>query len=134
LIVTAYEDSGPISVAISGDRVASRALVLLLGSSIYKARFLPGSSLNEPEALKGVQLLLLVPVPELCSERWKASVLAPLKDTLKGGELQVLELVMPSSGRQPTEEQDDSWHTVPWPCRIEELERRIEAILEGDPQ
>jgi hypothetical protein len=132
--VTAYEDSGPISVAISGDRVASRALVLLLGSSIYKARFLPGSSLNEPEALKGVQLLLLVPVPELCSERWKASVLAPLKDTLKGGELQVLELVMPSSGRQPTEEQDDSWHTVPWPCRIEELERRIEAILEGDPQ
>ena len=129
MIVTAYEGSGPISVAISGDRVASRALVLLLGSSIYKARFLPGSALNEPEALKGVQLLLLVPAPELYSERWKASVLAPLKDTLKGGELQVVELVMSSSGRQPTEEQDDSWHTVPWPCRIEELERRIEAIL-----
>jgi hypothetical protein len=45
----------------------------------------------------------------------------------------VLELVtLGESGRRREEEaESESWHTVPWPCRIEELERRIEAASMG---
>jgi hypothetical protein len=103
-------------------------LVLLLRDSGYEARFLPVSALTEPSTLKGVRLLLLVPTRELSAERWEA-LLASVRDLQEAEELLVLELVTPSSERREEGARDESWHMVPWPLRIEELERRIEAAL-----
>lgn len=121
-----------MALAICGDPVVSRLLVLLLEDSGYEVRFLPRLSLNEPGALEGVRLLLLTPTPELSSER-RAALLASLKDIQEAAGLIVLELVTLSDERRREEARDDSrgesWHLVPWPCRLPELKRRIEAAL-----
>jgi hypothetical protein len=116
------------TLAIWGDPVIGRALVLLLRGSGYKARFLPASSLNEPGALKGVRLLLVAPTPQLRTEH-RDAFLGSLKDTLEGGQRPVLELVTRSEDSRAGAARDDSWHTVPWPCKLEELEQQIEAAL-----
>ena len=121
-----------MALAICGDPVVSRLLVLLLEDSGYEVRFLPRLSLNEPGALEGVRLLLLTPTPELSSER-RAALLASLKDIQEAAGLIVLELVTPSEERRREEARADSrgesWHLVSWPCRLPELKRRIEAAL-----
>lgn len=134
-----------MTLAISGDPVVGRLLVLLLEDSGYEVRFLPRSSLNEPGALEGVRLLVLTPTPELSSER-RAALVASLKDTQEAAGLIVLELVTPSEERRREEEEEvrdesggESWQLVPWPSRLPELKRRIEAALlsgsdpEADP-
>jgi hypothetical protein len=126
--------SDPIALAVSGDSVIGRILALLLRGSGYDARFLPDSSLDEPGALEGVRLLLLTPTPQLSTER-RETLLAPLRGTPGATKMPVLELVYLFS-KEAREERarDERWHTVPWPCRIEELERRIEAILSTVPE
>ncbi len=125
-----------MALAISGDAVVGRLLVLLLEDSGYKARFLPRSSLNELGALEGVRLLVLAPTPELTSER-RAALLASLKETQEATGLTVVELVTLPEERRREEARDeppcDSWHKVPWPSGIAELKRRIEAALLAKP-
>jgi hypothetical protein len=119
-----------MTLAVCGDAVVGRILALLLGNSGYKARYLPPSSLNDPRALEEVWLLLLTSTPQLSIER-REELLATVKDIQEATQLTgliVLELVT-SSERKREEAQDGSWHMVPWPCRVEELEQRIEAAL-----
>ena len=125
-----------MALAISGDPVVGRLLVLLLEDSGHKVGFLPRASLNEPGALEGVRLLILTPTPDLTDER-RAALLASLMDTQEATGLTVMELVtLPEEMRreEPREElPDDSWHRVPWPTGIAELKRRIEAALLANP-
>jgi hypothetical protein len=126
---TNKQGAGLSSIVVCGDVIGSRILALLLRDSGYQARVLPTtSSLNEPGSLEGVQLLLLTPTPELSTERRKA-LLASLKDMLGGAKLIVVELVTPSQERREEVARDVPWHEVPWPCRMSELEQRIEAAL-----
>lgn len=106
-----------------------RTLVLLLRSSGHKARFLPASSSSlQPPSLEGIDLLILTPTPQLSTERREA-LLSSLRDTPETAAIPVLELV--KVGTFPEEPPDrggtrsESWHLVPWPCGIQELERRI---------
>jgi len=83
--------------------------------------------------------LLLAPTPELSAKRPEA-LLASIKDLQEATGLIVLELVTPSEERRREEargeSRGESWHLVPWPCRLPELKQRIEAALlaNSDPR
>jgi hypothetical protein len=119
------------TLAIWGDRLVGQILELLLRSSGHEARFLPASSSLQPSSLEEIDLLVLTPTPELSTERREA-LLSSLSDTPEAATIPVLELVgLDAFSEEPPDEgraRSESWHTVPWPCRIEELERRI-ALL-----
>jgi hypothetical protein len=124
------QHSAPIALAIWGDSVVSLALVLLLRSSGYKARFLPASSFNKPGVLKSVRLLLLGPTPQLSTEEERQAFLGSLRNTAEAATIPVLELrVLGEESQEQSAKHDDSWHYVPWPCRAEELEQQIEALI-----
>ena len=126
---TNKQTSGPSAIVISGDPLASRILALLLQDSSYQAKSLPIASLNESGVLEDVQLLLLTPTQELSTEERKA-LLASLKEMPRETELIVMELISLSEERREEEEaQELQTHKVPWPCKMDELERRIEAAL-----
>jgi hypothetical protein len=111
---------------ICGDPITGRALTLLLRSSGYASRFLLSRSFEEPLALKDVRLLVLTPTPQLSTERRDALVTL-LKETSEGMNMPVLELVTPHEAGRREEVASESWHAMPWPCRLEELEWRIDA-------
>jgi hypothetical protein len=120
---------GSIALTILGDPVVGRALMLLLRGSGYEAKFVPASSLSQHLPLKGSDLVLLTPTPELSVERREALV-ALLRERTSSAKLQVLELATPLSQETPKGAMEGEWwHYVPWPCGIEELERSIEATL-----
>jgi hypothetical protein len=122
---TNKQTSGPSGIVISGDPLASRILALLLQDSSYQAKSLPIASLNESGVLEDVQLLLLTPTQELSTEERKA-LLASLKEMPRETELIVMELIREE---EEEEAQELQTHKVPWPCKMDELERRIEAAL-----
>jgi hypothetical protein len=113
-----------------GDTIVGQALVVMLRGSGYDARFLSTSSLSEPESWGDIELLVLAPTPELSTER-RRDRLASLKEALgvTTKEVAVLELVTISEEPQEEGAREESWHVLPWPCKIEELERRIFTIL-----
>ena len=117
-----------IALAVWGDPVIGRALVLLLRSSGYKASFLSTSSLEKPGALEDVRLVLLAPAPGL-SIQDRESQLALLREMSRAAKMPVLELVETSKEKPEGPAREGSWHMMPWPCGIEELERRVEAVL-----
>jgi hypothetical protein len=120
---------GSVALTILGDPVVGRALMLLLRGSGYDAKFVPASSLSQHLWLKGSDLLLLTPTPELSSEDREALV-ASLEEETRSAKLQVLELATPSSQETPKGAMEGEWwHYLSWPCMIEELERSIEAAL-----
>ena len=124
---TNKQTSGPSGIVISGDPLASRILallLLLLQDSGYQAKSLPIVSLNESGLLEDVQLLLLTPTQALSTEDRKA-LLASLKEMPRETELIVMELIR----EEEEEAQELQTHKVPWPCKMDELERRIEAAL-----
>ena len=118
-------------VAVCGDPVVGRALVLLLRGSVYDARFLSTSSLGEPASLEGVRLLLLTPTRELDGEGHEA-LWASLRDASGAVGAPILELTSSREARNG-EARAGLEHSVPWPCSTEELERRIQAALLADP-
>ena len=122
---TNKQTSGPSGIVISGDPLASRILALLLQDSSYQAKSLPIASLNESGLLEDVQLLLLTPTQALSTEDRKA-LLASLKEMPRETELIVMELIREE---EEEEAQELQTHKVPWPCKMDELERRIEAAL-----
>src|SRR5919199_3718652 len=127
-------DTSPsIALAISGDPVVGRALTLLLKGSGYDTKFVFTSSLKEACVLEGVRLLVLTPTPELSADQ-RAALLEFLKNVPGVCQTQILELVsFPSAQVQEGEARDKAWHVVFWPCRFQELERRIERILSSAP-
>jgi hypothetical protein len=128
-----YPAPAPIILAIYGDPVVGRALLLLLRSSLYDARFVPTSSLSEPGALEGVQLVLLTPTWELNVER-RETLFASLRSALGPAKAPILELTTSPGEAGNGAARVGPEHTVPWPCSTEELERRIEAALLTRPE
>ena len=120
---------GSATLTIWGDAIVGRALVLLLRGSGYKAKFLPALPSSEPPLLKDTQLLVLTPTPQLSAEERKSLLAALLGDTPAVTNLLVLVLVTPSEKTPEGLMRSESWYTVSWPCRLEELEQRIEGIL-----
>ena len=133
-------------IVVWGDPVIARALVLLLRGSGYDARHLSDSSLSETKVLESVQILLLTPIPEPSSKQREALLtslrntpgatkipvieLVPLRTTPRATKIPVIELV--SEETTEGRAQYRPWYTVLWPCRIQELERQIEAALHGN--
>jgi hypothetical protein len=114
--------SAPITVAILGGNFVARTLELLLQGVGYRTRSAMEASPGDLEEniLDGVQLLLLV--PGLHPKLRGAALSAAGGSTPR---LPVLELV---AGLRP-EQEEDREHSVPWPCRTEDLKRRIEDTL-----
>ncbi len=127
--VSRYPGSAPVALGVCGDPVIGRALVLLIQSFRYDARFLPVSSLREPGALEGIRLLLLT---EVSSPGCREALLASLENIASGAaEIPILKLVTSSEGTRDGAASVELRGVVPWPCSIEELEHRIEAALLG---
>jgi len=122
--------SGRSTLAIWGDSVVGQALVLLLRSSGYEVKVLPALPLGRPLSLKGSSLLLLTPTPQL-SVKERQAFLDSLRNTAETVTIPVLELRVLAEETQVEESatRDDSWHYVPWPCRIEKLEQWIKALI-----
>lgn len=113
--------TAPVSLAVCGEPVVGRTLVLLLQGPRYDARFLDASALSEPGALEGVRVVLLTPS---FSSTWREVLAAALEDAPGGGaRIAVLKLAA------TPEETVGPEHEVPWPCSTAELKRRIEAAL-----
>jgi hypothetical protein len=118
-----YQGSASVALAVCGDPIVSRSLVLLLQGSGYNTRFLSTASLSDPESLEHIRLLLLTPTPALSTES-RQVLLTSLRDM----EISVLELVV-SERRTGKEARGEAERAVLWPCSTEELERSIEAAL-----
>ena len=129
---TDEQTSGPSSIVVSGDPIGSRILALLLRDCGYRAEFWPVWSLNEPGALEDVQLLVLTPTWALLSTEERKALLSSLSQMTRDTGLIVIELITLSEERRTEEEAQEelqSHKKVLWPCRIDELEQRIEAAL-----
>src|SRR3954470_2437703 len=85
----AARQKGSIALTILGDPVVGRALMLLLRGSGYDAKFVTASSSSQQLTLKGSDLLLLTPTPELSVERREALV-ALIRERTSSAKLQVL--------------------------------------------
>lgn len=116
------------TLAVCGDPVICRALVLLLRTPDYDVGYLPVASLGAPGSLADVQVLLLA--LERDAQRRKAT-LDLVNRATAGAEVQVLELGHAFEGRSGQRKEKPVWSdgTVPWPCSTEELQRRIEDAL-----
>jgi hypothetical protein len=127
--VTRY-DSTPIEVAIfGGDPLVGRVLQLRLRDVGYRARFLDESlTADEPaELLGGAKLVLLGP---RLSARCREAFLRGIRSAPATAGLPILELAVRSlNGARDGRE--EAVGLVRWPCRIEKLERKIEASLNG---
>lgn len=112
----------PTVVVFGRDTIVGQTLELLLWSADFNVRFVAEFSPDEPDLLDGVQLLLLA--PGLSTERHEA--LSALIDSRPSAAMiPILQLV-----HDDREARDGMEHlAVPWPCRAEELKRRIEAAL-----
>ena len=129
---TDEQASGPNIMVVSGDPFASRILALLLRDSGYRAEFWPVWSLNEPGALEDVQLLVLTPTWALLSTEEHDALVASLSQMTRDTGLIVIELITLSEEMRAEEEgaqERPSHEKVLWPCRIDELEQRLEAAL-----
>ncbi len=113
-------------IAVCGDPVVGRALVLLLQGAGYEAKFSSVLSSNRavlPGVLADIGLVLVTSLAEFSAERQRA-LLASLGEAAEKAGVPILELVFTSENTG-----DDSDRTVPWPCSIEMLSRRIEKAL-----
>lgn len=123
--------SGPVALTVWGDPIIGKAMVLLLSGDSYETRFLRASPPDEPISLKGSHLLVLTPTPQLSTEQRDTLLKSFLSNTPRAAKMPVLELtpISPSEAIREKRAPNESWHEVPWPCRINELEKCIEAAL-----
>ncbi len=118
--------AAPQVVILGGGLLVGRALELLLRSADCNVRFLGEPSLHVselggPGPLDGVRLLILAPgVSAGCRE----DVLALIGARTAEARIEVLELV---DDRQ--EVLVGAREVLPWPCRTEDLKRRVMAAL-----
>ncbi len=118
----------PTTIAIlGGNSVAGRALEALLQGVGYDTRLIEDPPESTPEQLlEGVRLLLLAPT---LSAESRETLLADMGSTLEAANIPVLTLsttIKEALGDGPV--------SIPWPCRLEELTRKIEAALLGVPE
>ena len=114
-----------ITVAIlSGNPLIGRVLELLLGSVGYEVRLLQETKASEvKDLLEGVNVLVVGPG---VSEERRKDFLRAMARTLETAVIPVLSF---SPGPKGTLAEED--RLVPWPCRVEDLAREIEAVLEA---
>lgn len=106
--------------------MAGRALEALLQGVGYDTRLIEDPPESNPEELlEGVRLLLLAPT--LSSES-RDIFLSEMGGTLAAADIPVLTL---STGLK--EALGDGRAYIPWPCRIEDLTKKIDATLVGVP-
>ncbi|MBA2441540.1 MAG: hypothetical protein H0V53_03935 [Rubrobacter sp.] len=115
----------PTVIVVNGDPVMSQALTLLLQTANYDVRSVPRSSLEDSADIsgvfEGVQLAILTPgMAVVYHER----ALALLRNVLSTTSIPSLQLGASPEGARTTAD-----YLVPWPCRIEDLQRQIEAAL-----
>jgi hypothetical protein len=116
----------PDLIAVCGDPVVGRALVLLLQSAGHEAKFssvLGSGRVVPPEALADIRLVLVTPLAGFSTGQREA-LLASLEEAKAKAGVLVLELAFASE-----ETEDNSGRVVSWPCSIEKLSRRIEKAL-----
>ena len=102
--------------------MAGRALEALLQGVGYDTRLIEDPpDIGPDEYLDGVKLLLLAPT---LSAESREFLLTEMDDTLESRDIPVLTL---STGLR--EAIGDGRASIPWPCRIEDLTKKIEAAL-----
>ena len=113
----------PTTIAIlGGNSVAGRALEALLQGVGYDTRLIEDPPEKPPEQLlEGVRLLLLAPT---LSAESRETLLAEMDDPLEAANIPVLTLTTTLK-----EALNDGPAFIPWPCRLEDLTKRIEAAL-----
>src|SRR5215213_2299065 len=113
----------PTTIAIlGGNSVAGRALEALLQGVGYDTRLVEDPPERSPEQLlEGIRLLLLAPT---LSAESRETLLAEMGSTLDAANIPVLTL-----STTLKEALNDGPVFIPWPCRLEDLTRRIEAAL-----
>lgn len=121
------------TLAVCGDPVICRALVLLLRAPAYDVEYLPIASLGLPGSLADVQVLLLA--LERDAQRRKA-IVEMVNEATVGAEVHVMELSALYEGRsEPRRGHVWSDGKVPWPYSTEEeLKRHIEDALSNPLQ
>ncbi len=120
--------TGPTTIAILGGySVAGRALEALLQGVGYDTRLIEDPPKSTPEQLlEGVRLLLLAPT---LSAESREVLFAEMGSTLHSANIPVLTL-----STTLKEALGDGPVSIPWPCRLEDLTRKIEAALLGVPE
>lgn len=107
---------------MGGDPIVGRILASLLQTAGYDARYTDMGFPERPGALDGVGVVLLAP-PWSGGDR--DVVLGAVGEARSATRVPVLEIGVPDD---EAEVRPDNY--VPWPCRTEELQRRIEAALQ----
>lgn len=115
--------TAPTTIAIlGGNSVAGRALEALLQGVGYDTRLIEDPPERSPEQLlEGVRLLLLAPT---LSAESRETLLAEMGSTLDAANIPVLTL---STSLKEALVEGPTF--IPWPCRLEDLTKRIEAVL-----
>ena len=115
--------TAPAKIAIlGGNSVAGRALEALLQGVGYDTRLIEDSPEKPPEQiLEGVRLLLLAPT---LSAESRETLLEEMGSTLEAANIPVLTL---STSLKEALAGGPAF--IPWPCRLEDLTKRIEAVL-----
>ncbi|MEJ7815181.1 MAG: hypothetical protein WKF53_08390 [Rubrobacter sp.] len=107
--------------------MAGRALEALLQGVGYDTRLIEDPPEGTPEQLlEGVRLLLLAPT---LSAESREVLLAEMGSTLDAASIPVLTL-----STTLKEALGDGPVSIHWPCRLEDLTRKIEATLLGVPE
>ena len=105
---------------LSGDPLVGRALELLLKGAGYEVRLLAEpDAIRMEDLLHGVDVLML---DRSLTNGRREDILGALATTLETATIPVLSL---SPGSEATSDEED--RVVPWPCKIEDLVREIEA-------
>ena len=120
--------TAPTQIAIvGGNSVAGRALEALLQGVGYDTRLIEDPPERSPEQLlEGVRLLLLAPT---LSTESRETLLAEMGSTLDAVNIPVLTL---STSLKEALVEGPTF--IPWPCRLEDLTKRIEAALLSVPE
>ena len=113
--------AGARVIVVAGDPVMGRSLEALLQATGYEARFQPEPSADGLGGLLADSHLLLI-APGLSAEARKALVDVVMDPATK---IAVLELLPADGGEQNIQ----GVGVAPWPCSVEELQRRIRAAL-----
>jgi len=107
--------------------VAGRALEALLQGVGYNTRLIEDPPERPPEELlDGIRLLLLAPT---LSAESRENLLSEMGGTLDAAHIPVLTLsttIKEALGDGPV--------SIPWPCRLEDLTKKIEAALLPMPE
>jgi len=112
---------------LRGNSVAGRALEALLQGVGYDTRLIEDPPERSPEQLlEGVRLLLLAPT---LSAESRETLLAEMGNTLAAANLPVLTL---STSLKEALAGGPAF--IPWPCRLEDLTKKIEVALLRVPE